>query len=305
MEGEIVKAEAPLARRPQQSESALFPVEAMGLAKQLAGSTLIPKALQGKPGDVLVVLLTGREFGLGPMQSLRGIHVVEGKAVMAADLMVGLCAARREVCEFFTLVESTAKRAVYRTKRVGAPEAVTMVWTVEQAQAAGLTGKHNWKAYPEAMLRARCASALARAVYPDLMAGTYDPDELAQPASPTPHHEVQHSEEPAPQHPTEPEAPKAKKNKPAKRRTIEESERVDRARELVGFGTHKSKPIAKLSDVELGEAMDEGADLVKQPRDWWTPAVENKVDLLALEYEARADRVKDTLADEARGLMGE
>jgi hypothetical protein len=29
------------------------------------------------------------------------------------------------------------------------------------------------------MLRARCGAAIARAVYPDLVAGIYDPDEVA------------------------------------------------------------------------------------------------------------------------------
>lgn len=156
---------------------------AMQVAKQIAQSTIIPRALQGKPGDVLVVLLTGREFGLQPMQAMRSLHVVDGKPVMAADLMVGLCLGRREVCEYFVLVESTGDRATYKTKRVGTQE-VVLTWTLKQAQQAGVTGKDNWKKYPDAMLRARCASALARAVYPDLMAGTYDPDELDVPAAP-------------------------------------------------------------------------------------------------------------------------
>jgi hypothetical protein len=30
------------------------------------------------------------------------------------------------------------------------------------------------------MLRARCGAAIARAVYPDLVAGIYDPDEVAE-----------------------------------------------------------------------------------------------------------------------------
>lgn len=156
---------------------------AMQVAKQIAQSTIIPRALQGKPGDVLVVLLTGREFGLQPMQAMRMLHVVDGKPVMAADLMVGLCLGRREVCEYFVLVESTADRATYKTKRVGTQE-VVLTWTMKQAQTAGVTNKDNWRKYPDAMLRARCASALARAVYPDLMAGTYDPDELDVSAAP-------------------------------------------------------------------------------------------------------------------------
>lgn len=156
----------------------------MQLAQTLAKSGLIPKALFNKPGDVLVILLTGRELGLGPMQSLRGINVIDGKAVLSADLMVGLCVARRDVCEWFRFVESDAKHAKCATKRAGAPEPQELTWTLEQARAAGLTGKQNWAKYPEAMLRARCASALVRAVYPDLMAGSYDPDEMGRDEAP-------------------------------------------------------------------------------------------------------------------------
>jgi hypothetical protein len=46
-----------------------------------------------------------------------------------------------------------------------------MVWTFEQAQKAGLTGKDNWKNYPRAMLRARCIAEGVRAVYPAAIGG--------------------------------------------------------------------------------------------------------------------------------------
>lgn len=150
--------------------------EADALSAKLANSNLLPEALRKKPEDIFVTLLTGRELGLSPMQSIRGLYVVNGKAVMSADMMVALVLSRREVCEFFRLVESTDEKAIYQTKRTGS-EPVTMSFTAKQAQQAGLTGKGTWKAYPAAMLRARCASALARAVYPDLVAGVYETGE--------------------------------------------------------------------------------------------------------------------------------
>src|SRR4051812_37817566 len=82
--------------------------EAKDAAKELARSHLAPKALWGKPEDVLLVIWAGREFGLGAMQSLRGIEIIEGKPVLKADLMVALAVGRKDVCEYFTKVESTA-----------------------------------------------------------------------------------------------------------------------------------------------------------------------------------------------------
>jgi hypothetical protein len=151
--------------------------EAEKLSGTLAKSALLPDALRGKPGDVLVVLLTGRELGLGPMQSLRGISVIKGKPVMNADLIVGMVLRHPEICEYFRLVESSDKAAVYETKRKGSPAPTKLPFTIEQARQAGLTGKDNWKNYPAAMLRARCSAALARAVYPDLCAGVYESGE--------------------------------------------------------------------------------------------------------------------------------
>lgn len=150
--------------------------EATAISTKLASSALLPAALRKKPEDVLVTILAGRELGLGPMAAIRGIHVIEGKPTMSADLMVGLVK-RSNACEWFRVVESTPTKAVYETKRKGEPQPTRMTWTIEQAKLAGVASKDNWRKYPDAMLRARCASALARAVYPDLLAGCYESDE--------------------------------------------------------------------------------------------------------------------------------
>jgi hypothetical protein len=145
-----------------------------------AASSLAPDALRGKPHDALIVLMAGRELGLAPMQSMRMLGVIKGKVTLAADATVALVRRSGE-CLQWRLVESTATKATYTTQRKGDTEPTTLTWTIEQAQRAGLTGGQGWRSYPEAMLRARCAAALARIVYPDLVAGIYDPDELATP----------------------------------------------------------------------------------------------------------------------------
>jgi hypothetical protein len=145
-----------------------------------AASSLAPDALRGKPHDALIVLMAGRELGLAPMQSMRMLGVIKGKVTLAADATVALVRRSGE-CLQWRLVESTAQRATYTTQRKGDTEPTTLTWTIEQAQRAGLTGGQGWRSYPEAMLRARCAAALARIVYPDLVAGIYDPDELSTP----------------------------------------------------------------------------------------------------------------------------
>jgi hypothetical protein len=159
-----------------------------GTALIAAASSLAPDALRGRPQDALIVLMAGRELGLAPMQSMRMLSVIKGKVTLAADATVALVRRSGE-CVEWRLVETTAQRATYTTRRKGDTEPTTLTWTIEQAQRAGLTGGQGWRSYPEAMLRARCASALARVVYPDLVAGIYDPDELATPIESAPRQE--------------------------------------------------------------------------------------------------------------------
>jgi hypothetical protein len=48
--------------------------QAWRLCEALAGSTLVPRALQGKPANILLVIMTGQELGLSAAQSLRTIY---------------------------------------------------------------------------------------------------------------------------------------------------------------------------------------------------------------------------------------
>lgn len=152
--------------------------EAKELSTVLAAANSLPASLKKSPADIVAIVLAGAELGIPPMASIRSIHLIDGKPVLSADAMAGLCLRNRDVCEYLTLVVSTDAKATYRAKRKGAPEPVEISFTIEQAKIAGLVGKGNWAKYPAAMLRARAMSAIARAVFPDLVGNLYDSDEL-------------------------------------------------------------------------------------------------------------------------------
>lgn len=152
--------------------------EATKFASTLAAANSLPVALKKSPADIVAIVLAGAELGIPPMASIRSIHLIDGKPVLSADAMAGLCLRNRDVCEYLTLIVSTDAKATYRAKRKGAPEPVELSFTIEQAKAAGLQGKGNWAKYPASMLRARAVSAIARAVFPDLVGNLYDVDEI-------------------------------------------------------------------------------------------------------------------------------
>lgn len=153
--------------------------EALHVSQVLVASRLLPRSIT-TPEAAFAVIATGRELGLSAMQALRSVHIIEGKPTLSADLMVALVK-RSDACAYFRLIESNGTKAAYETHRKGEPSPTRMTYTLEEARAAGALQKDNWRRFPAAMLRARCASMLARAVYPDVILGVYDPDELDAP----------------------------------------------------------------------------------------------------------------------------
>ena len=152
--------------------------QALKLAQTLVASRLLPRTITTAE-QAFTIMAAGKEMGLTAMQSLRSIHVIEGKPTCSSDLILALCKRRPDVCKYFRLVKSDPAIATYETLREGDPAPTVLSFTIEQAQKAKLTGKDNWSKYPDAMLRARCIAALARAVYPDLVLGVYETDEIA------------------------------------------------------------------------------------------------------------------------------
>lgn len=168
------------------NELAVIPrtlTEVQALAEVLAKSTLLPDALKGKVNDVAVQILAGQELGLAPMASIRGVHVVQGKPLLSADTMVALCLGSG-IAEYFSVVEETATQVTYETKRKGSPHPQRFTWSDDDTKNAGLNTKDNWRMHKRQMRRARCKAVLARDVYPDVLSGCYDPDEIAVPAMP-------------------------------------------------------------------------------------------------------------------------
>src|SRR5258708_1084447 len=117
--------------------------QALALSEKLSRSALVPAPFRAHPPDLSIMLPTTPHVGLGPMQRLRGLFVINGKVGMAADLMVALCVSKPQ-CEYFTLTESTQERATYVAKRKGGKEQ-TLTFTMEQATIAGLLRNPTWK----------------------------------------------------------------------------------------------------------------------------------------------------------------
>lgn len=143
--------------------------------RYISGTDLIPRAYRGNLPAMMACVLTGRALGLDDLHSLRSIHVVDGKATLGAELMVSLV--RRKGHSLSG--EMSNEAATARGKRADTGDEMSVTWTLEDAQRAGLSGKGNWTKYPGSMLWARAVSQLVRMLFPDALLGvTYTPDEM-------------------------------------------------------------------------------------------------------------------------------
>lgn len=145
------------------------------LATALVKSGFMPKAINTAE-KAIAVMLTGREMGIGPMQSVRSINIVDGKPVVAADLQLARFKADGGRATFKQLSDAGA---VLWLKHPNGDEH-TEEFSIDDAKRAGLAGKDNWKHHPRAMLRSRVITAGLKSVGYEPVSGAYDPDEAAE-----------------------------------------------------------------------------------------------------------------------------
>ena len=148
--------------------------EILTVAKSLkqAGGFL-PPHLKNE-GEIVAVVLAGRELGIPPMASIRSIKLVKGNVTLDASMQLALMV--RAGCKVKWLKDGSDGEAILRLERPG-QEPHESRYTLDMARKAGLTGD-NWTKHPAAMLRARCVTAAGKAYVPDVLAGVYLPDEL-------------------------------------------------------------------------------------------------------------------------------
>lgn len=154
--------------------------EAIQFSDMLASSSMVPKAYQGKPQDILVCVQWGYEMGLAPMQALQNIAVINGKPSVYGDAAMALVQASsvcEDVEEYFEGEGTPNPVAVCVAKRKGR-KPVTAKFSVEDAKRAGLWGKGGpWSAYPKRMMQMRARGFALRDAFPDVLKGLITAEE--------------------------------------------------------------------------------------------------------------------------------
>lgn len=153
--------------------------EALRFSELLANSDLVPRDFKGKPANVMVAVQWGAEIGLGPLQALQGIAVVNGRPTIWGDAALALvrghpaCVSVREGVDG----DGDARTGWCEVTRRG-EEPQRRTFSVDDAKKAGLWGKQGpWQQYPARMLQLRARGFALRDVFPDALRGVITTEE--------------------------------------------------------------------------------------------------------------------------------
>ena len=126
------------------------------------------------PEQAIALMLIAQAEGMHPAIAARDYHIIQGRCSLKADAML----ARFQAAGGKVVWNEYSVKNVSGTFSHPAGGSATVAWSIDQAKAAGLTGKDVWKQYPRAMLRARVISEGIRTVYPGCVVGVYTPEEV-------------------------------------------------------------------------------------------------------------------------------
>lgn len=146
--------------------------EATKLAEMLCKSSIVPKEMQGNPGNVLVAIGMGQEVGLGPLQAIQNIMVVNGRPSMWGDAVLGLVRASGLLESFNETLDEKNGQATCQVVRKGEKNEIVRTFSMLDAKRAGLDTKPGpWQGYPKRMLQMRARAWALRDAFPDVLKG--------------------------------------------------------------------------------------------------------------------------------------
>lgn len=127
--------------------------------------------------QAVVKVLAGRELGFGPIASMTGIHIIEGKVSVGANLMAA--AVDRSPRYGYRVQTLTDERCSIEFVDADGDRLGVSEFSTQDANRAGVGHRDNWRKHPRNMLFARAISNGVRWYCPGVFGGpVYVPEEL-------------------------------------------------------------------------------------------------------------------------------
>ena len=177
----------PLEPLPLQAARASLPslyelrvYKELARAAESGSGVVMPKSIR-TAGQAIMVMLQGRELGIGPMTSLKHIYPIDGSMVPSAQLQMALVL-RNDPSARFIFKTRTAALCTVELHRAGHP-VLTSSWSAEDSARARLSGKDNHKYYTTDMNTWMAVKRACRLGAPELLVFSSRTDELAMGAA--------------------------------------------------------------------------------------------------------------------------
>jgi hypothetical protein len=155
--------------------------------KVLAATEFVPAGLRNRPAAVLGAVLLGRDYGLGPLEALRLVDVIDGSPAPSAELWLRLY---RQAGHRLSIEQADDQACILIGERGDTGEKLKVSFTLADAERAGLltldpdgrpiarskAGKAMpWQTFTADLLWARAVSRLVRRLAPDALGQGHRP----------------------------------------------------------------------------------------------------------------------------------
>lgn len=161
--------------------------EAQRIAKALASSQLVPKEYQGQQGlpNVLVAMEISGRMGLGPLQVMQNLHIVNGRPSWSSQFIIATIngCGRFTPLDYIVTGEGDAMTCqavaieIKTSKELKGPVA-----SIAMAKREGWYSKNGskWQTMPDLMLRYRAAAFWGRVFAPEYLVGMKTQEEVIE-----------------------------------------------------------------------------------------------------------------------------
>ncbi len=132
--------------------------------------------------QAIVKIQAGRELGFNPIYSMTKIYIVKGRVMVAAETMGAMV--KRSGRYDYKVITLTDTECTLDFTENGKSVYISR-FTIEDAKRADLViPGSGWYKWPRAMLMSKALSQGARIVAPDVISGTYTPEDLGYSTNP-------------------------------------------------------------------------------------------------------------------------
>ena len=152
------------------------------VAKDFAGSEIVPKRYQGKPCDCLIALELAARLGVHPLMVMQNVYTVHGTPGMQGQFVIALVNSSGVFVaplEWEYKGEGDTRTCTCKAIRKADGKTVELVMSIAIARSEGWYAQNpKWKNIPDQMLAYRSASWLARLHCPEVLLGLQTVEEI-------------------------------------------------------------------------------------------------------------------------------